>query len=172
MRGHGEILLEEALEFTTTHLKTYIHRYSNINPNFASKVSNALKLPIRKGVPRINAREYLEIYQQHPSHNETLLTFSKLDFNVLQKLHQTELAEICRWWEDLNVPTNFSFARDRIVECYFWILSIYFEPHFKFGRKIFTKVVAMTSIMDDIYDAYGIFEELQVFTLAIKRLLS
>ncbi|NP_001315388.1 (+)-gamma-cadinene synthase-like [Cucumis melo] len=169
MMVHGEALLEEALEFTTTHLQTYVHRYSNINPSFASEVSNALKLPIRKGVPRMKAREYLEIYQQHPSHNETLLTFSKLDFNALQKLHQKELAEICRWWKDLNVSTNFPFARDQIVECYFWILSIYFEPRFKFGRKILTKVIAMTSIMDDIYDAYGTFEELQVFTLAIKR---
>ncbi|KAE8650158.1 hypothetical protein Csa_009547 [Cucumis sativus] len=169
MRGHGEALLEEALEFTTTHLKAYIHLYSNINPNFASEVSNALKLPIRKCVPRVKAREYFEIYQQQPSHNETLLTFSKLDFNILQKLHQKEIAEICRWWKDLNVSTNFPFARDRIVECYFWILSIYFEPYFKFGRKILTKVIAMTSIMDDIYDAYGTFEELQLFTLAIKR---
>uniref|UniRef100_A0A0A0L337 Terpene synthase N-terminal domain-containing protein n=1 Tax=Cucumis sativus TaxID=3659 RepID=A0A0A0L337_CUCSA len=77
MRGHGEALLEEALEFTTTHLKAYIHLYSNINPNFASEVSNALKFPIRKCVPRVKAREYFEIYQQQPSHNETLLTFSK-----------------------------------------------------------------------------------------------
>ncbi|XP_038903601.1 (+)-gamma-cadinene synthase-like [Benincasa hispida] len=167
MRGHGEAVLEEALEFTTTHLKTYIECSSN--PHFASEVNNALKFPIRKGVTRIKAREYLEIYEQDPSHNETLLTFSKLDFNILQKLHQKELCEIYRWWKELNVPTNFPFARDRIVEDYFWVLGVYFEPHFNVGRKILTKVIAMTSIMDDIYDAYGTFEELQVFTLAINR---
>ncbi|KAL0549935.1 hypothetical protein IC582_014430 [Cucumis melo] len=169
MMGHGEALLEEALEFTTTHLQTYIHRYSNINPSFASEVSNALKLPIRKSVPRIKAREYLEIYQQHSSHNETLLEFSKLDFNILQKLHQKELSEICRWWKDLDVPTKFPFARDRIVECYFWTLGAYFEPQYSVGRKMLTKVIAIASILDDIYDAYGTFEELQVFTPAIQR---
>lgn len=94
MRGHGEDVLEEALEFTTKHLKTYIE-YSN-NPHFAAEVRNALKFPIRKGVPRIKTRQYLAIYQQHPSHNETLLKFSKLDFNILQRLHQKELSEICR----------------------------------------------------------------------------
>ncbi|XP_038905757.1 (+)-gamma-cadinene synthase-like [Benincasa hispida] len=167
MRGHGEAVLEEALEFTTTHLKTYIE-YSN-NPHFASEVSNALKLPIRKSITRMKAREYLGIYQQDPSHNDTLLTFSKLDFNILQNLHQKELIEILRWWKELNVPTNFPFVRDRIVEDYFWTLGVYFEPHFNVGRKIFTKVIAMISIMDDIYDAYGTFEELQVFTLAINR---
>ncbi|CAK9321897.1 unnamed protein product [Citrullus colocynthis] len=167
MRGHGEDVLEEALEFTTKHLKTYIE-YSN-NPHFAAEVSNALKLPIRKGVPRIKARQYFVIYQQDPSHNETLLTFSKLDFNILQKLHQKELSEICRWWKDLEVPIKFPFARDRIVECYFWTLGSYFEPQFSVGRKMLTKVIAISSILDDIYDAYGTFQELQVLTPAIQR---
>ena len=75
-----------------------------------------------------------------------------------------------RWWKDLEVPTNFPFARDRIVESYFWTLGAYFEPHFGVGRKILTKVIVISSILDDIYDAYGTFEELQIFTTAIQRL--
>ncbi|XP_038876493.1 (+)-gamma-cadinene synthase-like isoform X2 [Benincasa hispida] len=90
MRGHGEAVLEEALEFTTTHLE----RYSKSNPHFAAELSKALKLPIRKDISRNKAREYLDIYQQDPSHDETLLIFSKLDFNILQKLQQKELCEI------------------------------------------------------------------------------
>ena len=74
-----------------------------------------------------------------------------------------------RWWKDLNVQTNFPYARDRIVECYFWTLGAYFEPQFNVGRKILTKVIAISSILDDTYDAYGTFEELEIFTQAIQR---
>nr|DAD35494.1 TPA_asm: hypothetical protein HUJ06_006134 [Nelumbo nucifera] len=34
---------------------------------------------------------------------------------------------------------------------------------------ILTKVIAMTSILDDTYDAHGTFEELQLFTDAMER---
>ena len=53
------------------------------------------------------------------------------------------------WW---NV------YKDRLVECYFWMLGVYFEPQYVQGRRFLTKVIAMTSILDDIYDAYGTIE--------------
>lgn len=62
-----------------------------------------------------------------------------------------------------------SFARDRCVECYIWALGIYFEPKYSLGRTIITKIVVLTSIMDDIYDLYATFEELQLFIHAIER---
>lgn len=94
MRVHGEELLEEALDFSTKHLKQILE---NSSSPFTTEISNALKLPIRRALPRVKAREYIEIYQQDPSHNDALLAFSKLDFNVLQKLHQSELKEITRY---------------------------------------------------------------------------
>ncbi|RVW37342.1 (-)-germacrene D synthase [Vitis vinifera] len=50
-----------------------------------------------------------------------------------------------------------------------WILGVYFEPQFFFARRILTKVIAMTSIIDDIYDVYGTLEELELFTEAVER---
>lgn len=61
------------------------------------------------------------------------------------------------------------FARDRLVESYFWILGVYFEPQYSLARDIFAKVFLFTSVMDDIYDSYGTFEELQLLTDAIER---
>ena len=63
------------------------------------------------------------------------------------------------------------FARDRVIECYFWILGVYFEPQYSFARRTLTKVIAMTSVIDDIYDVFGTLEELELFTEAAERLI-
>ncbi|XP_034678278.1 LOW QUALITY PROTEIN: (-)-germacrene D synthase-like [Vitis riparia] len=165
-RVHGEDILDEALAFTTTHLQSAT-KYSS-NP-LAEQVVHALKQPIRKGLPRLEARHYFSVYQADDSHNKPLLKLAKLDFNLLQKLHQKELSDISAWWKDLDFAHKLPFARDRVVECYFWILGVYFEPQFFLARRILTKVIAMTSIIDDIYDAYGTLEELELFTEAVER---
>ncbi|CAH2040870.1 unnamed protein product [Thlaspi arvense] len=67
------------------------------------------------------------------------------------------------WWKGLDVAKKLPFVRDRIVECYFWTLGVYFEPKYFMARRILTKMIALTSIIDDIYDAYGTFEELVSF---------
>jgi (-)-germacrene D synthase len=77
---------------------------------------------------------------------------------------------IYRWWKECNFSRELPFIRDRVVECYFWILGVYFEPEYLLARRILTKVIAMTSIIDDIYDVYGTLEELELFTEAIERL--
>ena len=69
----------------------------------------------------------------------------------------------------MDFANKLPFARDRVVECYFWTLGVYFEPQYHFGRTTFCKVIAMTSIVDDIYDVYGTLEEVELFTEAIER---
>ncbi|KAK4566531.1 hypothetical protein RGQ29_002698 [Quercus rubra] len=141
LRMHGEDILDEALEFTTTHLKS-----------ITSLIGNPLAAQIT-----------------YASHNKVLLKLSILDFNLVQSLHKEELSYITRWWKDLDFAKKLPFARDRIVECYFWILSVYFEPQYSLARKTLTKVISITSALDDIYDAYGTLEELKPFTEAIER---
>ncbi|KAJ4726171.1 Linalool synthase [Melia azedarach] len=166
LRVHGEIILDEALAFTMSHLETVA---TQLNSPLTAQVNRAINRPLRKSLPRLEARHYMAFYQQDPSHSEALLTFAKLDFNMLQKLHQRELSDILRWWRSFDVPNKLPFIRDRMVECYFWILGVYFEPQYLLGRRILGKVVAMSSIIDDIYDAYGTLEELELFTTAIER---
>ena len=37
------------------------------------------------------------------------------------------------------------------------------------GRRIQTKLLVLITVIDDIYDAYGTLEELELFTEAIER---
>lgn len=76
---------------------------------------------------------------------------------------------VCRWWKDLDFANKYPYARDRLVECYFWILGVYFEPKYSRARKMMTKVLNLTSIIDDTFDAYATFDELVTFNDAIQR---
>ncbi|GFZ04841.1 terpene synthase-like sequence-1,8-cineole [Actinidia rufa] len=162
----GKILLDEALAFTTAQLRSAL---PNLSTPFKEQIIHALNQPIHKGLTRLNARSHILFFEQNDCHSKDLLNFAKLDFNLLQKLHQRELCEITRWWKDLNFAKKLPFARDRMVEYYFWILGMYFEPQYLLSRRILTKVIALTSIIDDIYDVYGTLEELVLFTDAIER---
>ncbi|TYG96185.1 hypothetical protein ES288_A11G328400v1 [Gossypium darwinii] len=163
---HGENILEEALSFTTFHLKL---AETTVDYPLSAQIANALKRPLRKSVPRLIARSYISIYEAYGTQDENLMKFAKLDFKILQHLHKMEINKINRWWKGLDVATNFPFVRDRLVECYFWMMGAYFELHYAVARAFVTKVTCLLSILDDIYDAYGIYEELEIFTRAIQR---
>ncbi|TMW83907.1 hypothetical protein EJD97_000483, partial [Solanum chilense] len=168
LRVRDEEILEEALTFTTTHLESIVSNMSN-NNSLKVEVSEALTQPIRLTLPRVGARKYISIYENNDAHNHLLLNFAKLDFNMLQKLHQRELNELTRWWKDLDFANKIPYARDRLVECYFWILGVYFEPKYSRARKMMTKVLKITSVIDDTFDAYATYDELVAFTDAIQR---
>ena len=55
------------------------------------------------------------------------------------------------------------------MEGYFFALGIFFEPQLSTARLIMTKIIAIGSVLDDIYDVYGTFEELKLLTLAFER---
>ena len=46
-----------------------------------------------------------------------------------------------------------------------------FGPHFGKSRIIQTKVNALITVVDDVYDVYGTLDELELFTDAVERLV-
>lgn len=165
---HGEEILEEALEFCTKNLESIIlHTY--YNSPLATQIKEALNSPIHKSFIISEAKKFVSTYQNEESHDKTLLNFAKRNFNVLQKMYQKELSDITKWWKDLDFKNKFPFARDRMVECYFWALGVYYEPQYMLARKIMTKVLVMATVIDDIYDVQGTLDELQIFTHAIQK---
>ncbi|KAJ9676245.1 hypothetical protein PVL29_024980 [Vitis rotundifolia] len=152
LRVWEEDILDEALALATSHLESMVEH---------------LEYPL--AAQRLEARPYMSIYQDEASHSKALLKLAKLDFNLLQSLYKKELSNISRWWKDLDFSSKLPFGRDRVVECYFWIATACFEPQYSYARRIQTKILAPITIIDDMFDAYGTLEELELFTEAIGR---
>lgn len=93
MMIHGEDILKEAMTFTSTNLESIA---TKLNPSLTAQVKYTLKQALHKNLPRLEARRYISIYEQNPLHSEILLTLAKLDFNMLQTLHQKEFGNICK----------------------------------------------------------------------------
>lgn len=94
LRVHGEYILDEALDYTTTTL-TSVAAVNSSHP-LSKHIVYALQQSIRKSLPRGGARRYILMYEEQDSHDDTLLKFAELDFNILQKMHQKELSIISR----------------------------------------------------------------------------
>ncbi|KAL5972720.1 Trehalose-6-P synthase/phosphatase complex synthase subunit [Asimina triloba] len=159
-------ILDEAVAFSSKHLKSLLPHLSS---PLSDLVKLALDLPLLKRIERLQSRHFISIYQEDKDRNDVLLEFAKIDFNILQALHKKELNEITRWWNESDLPRKLPFVRDRLVECYIWILGLYYEPQYSQSRRMTTILVILTSIMDDIYDVYGKLDELELYTVAVER---
>nr|E2E2N7.1 RecName: Full=Bicyclo-germacrene synthase; AltName: Full=Allo-aromadendrene synthase; AltName: Full=Geraniol synthase; AltName: Full=Limonene synthase; AltName: Full=Terpene synthase 4; Short=OvTPS4; AltName: Full=Terpinolene synthase [Origanum vulgare]ADK73618.1 terpene synthase 4 [Origanum vulgare] len=164
----GEEILDRAMEFSSSHLQALLNQHLVGSVSLSKRVDEALKMPIRKTLTRLGARKFISLYQEDESRNELLLNFAKLDFNMVQKMHQRELSDATRWWKKLEVAKRMPYARDRVVECFFWIVGVYFEPCYATARRILSKAINMASIVDDTYE-YATLDELQILTDAIQR---
>ncbi|XP_058081685.1 sesquiterpene synthase TPS2-like [Magnolia sinica] len=159
-------ILDEAINFTTEHLKSAM---SHLSSPLSTLVQLSLDVPLHRRVERLQSRYYISIYQEGKERNDVLLEFAKLDFNMLQCLHKKELSHISRWWKENDFARKLPFIRDRVVELYFWIVEVYLEPQYSRARKMMTKLISLMSILDDTYDVYGTLEELEIYTTAIER---
>ncbi|THG13153.1 hypothetical protein TEA_012692 [Camellia sinensis var. sinensis] len=161
-----ESILEEARDFTTKHLKEWL-KMESIDPNLGMLVSHALELPLHWAMPRMEARWFIDAYEGRLDMNAKLLELAKLDFNMLQAIHQEDLKHASRWWESTGWGKKLPFVRDRVVENYLWSLGEAFEPKFQNFRSMETRINILATCVDDVYDAYGTLDELQLFTTAI-----
>ncbi|KAK9057258.1 hypothetical protein SSX86_022093 [Deinandra increscens subsp. villosa] len=169
MRVQGEVILDDALVFTKNELERITNEPLQCTPSISKRIQEALEQPIWKRLPRLDALQYISFYEQQDSHNESLLRLAKLDFNRLQSLHKKELSQLSKWWKSFDPSKNLHYIRDRLVETYFWTLCVYFEPQYSRSRIFLTKLIKMAIILDDTYDSYGTYEELEIFTEAVQR---
>ncbi|CAK9163142.1 unnamed protein product [Ilex paraguariensis] len=164
----GESVLEKAREFITKHLKEKLDE-QKIDQNLAIFVDHALELPLHWRVPRLEARWFIEMYEKRPEMNPILLELAKLDFNVVQAIHRSDLKFASRWWKGTGLGEKLKFARDRLMENFLWTVGVIFEPQYGYCRRMLTKINALVTTIDDVYDVYGTLDELQFFTNAVDR---
>ncbi|KAG9455080.1 hypothetical protein H6P81_007984 [Aristolochia fimbriata] len=170
----GEDILDEAIAFTTQHLRSCLATNSTLDPLLAKQIERVLEIPTHKRLPRLNARYFISFYEESEGKTSkvamrTLLEYAKLDFNLVQALHQREIKEISMWWKEKGLAEKLSYARNRVVECYVWVMTLSPEPCFSRCRVFGATTLSMISMIDDTYDAYGVYEELKQFTSAIQR---
>nr|AEG77018.1 delta-guaiene synthase 2 [Aquilaria crassna] len=166
LRVDGEDILEEAIQFSRKKLEALLPELSfPLN----ECVRDALHIPYHLNVQRLAARQYIPQYDAEPTKIESLSLFAKIDFNMLQALHQSELREASRWWKEFDFPSKLPYARDRIAEGYYWMMGAHFEPKFSLSRKFLNRIIGITSLIDDTYDVYGTLEEVTLFTEAVER---
>lgn len=71
----------------------------------------------------------------------------------------------------MGLADKLSFARDRLMESFFWTIGMVYEPQYRYAIKELTKVASLITVIDDVYDVYGTLEELELFTDAVERLV-
>ncbi|KAL3515889.1 hypothetical protein ACH5RR_022791 [Cinchona calisaya] len=168
LETQNERTLELGREFAAEHLKKNLDG-NKIHQELAVLVRHALELPLHWGMLRVEARWFIDIYEKRQDLNPTLLEFAKLDFNIVQPKYEDDLRYASRWWESTCLAEKLTFARDRLVENFFWTIGEIFYPQRGYGRRISTKGNALVTIIDNIYDVYGTQDELELFTDIVER---
>ncbi|XP_043723571.1 terpene synthase 10-like [Telopea speciosissima] len=164
--AEGESILDDARDFTKRHLED-IKDYKD--SNLETQVKHSLEVPLHWRMLRPETRWYIDAYQGQEDMNPIILELAKLDFNMVQAVHQRDLRHASRWWRNLGLAAKLSFARDRLVESFLWSMGVTYEPQYERCRNWLTKVMNFVLIIDDIYDVYGSLEELELFTDAVER---
>ncbi|CAL5410997.1 unnamed protein product [Camellia sinensis] len=166
----GENILIEAKEFSAGILKNIIN--SNVEDKVAKQLAQALELPLQWRAQWYDVKKHIHELENKDNTNSVLLKLAKVNFNMVQATHQNDLKEISRWWKNLSLVENLSFARNRLVESYLWAVGVAFEPQHNSFRKWQTKAINFIIIIDDIYDVYGSLEELECFTNSVESSLN
>ncbi|GER42088.1 limonene synthase [Striga asiatica] len=169
-----EDTLELAINFSTKFLKKKIENEGIdqgifMDEHLSILVRKALELPLHWRVQRPNTRWFINSYEIKPNMNPIVLELAKLDFNIVQATHQGELKRLSRWWEQTRLTEKMPFARDRLVECYFWATSGMYNVENGYARIMSAKFNALITVIDDMFDVYATLEELRLFNNAIQR---
>nr|GMD26010.1 terpene synthase 10-like [Ipomoea batatas] len=95
--SQGETTLKLAKDFSTKHMKYVAHDQNLGDQNLLASVQHALELPLHWRMPRLETKCFIDSYKVKTTWNPILLEFAKLDFNLVQAVHQEDLKFVSRW---------------------------------------------------------------------------
>ncbi|XP_050225722.1 terpene synthase 10-like [Mercurialis annua] len=166
-------ILDEAKDFARKNLEIYVNEIKingcNDSAYLFTLASHALELPLHWRMQRSEAMWFIHVYENNVPYDPIILQFAKLDFNMVQAIHQQDLQHATSWWKKMGLGEKLEFVRARPMEGFLWTVGGVFEPEFGYFRRMLTRVGALVTVIDDIYDVYGTLDELRLFTDVVVR---
>ncbi|KAI4324232.1 hypothetical protein L6164_023786 [Bauhinia variegata] len=87
-------ILEEAKNFSSKHLKEFMRKCGDTDLSLLH--GHALEIPLHWRMPRLETHWFIDFYERKHSMNQSLLKLAKLDFNMVQAIHQEDLKHASR----------------------------------------------------------------------------
>nr|AAS18603.1 taxadiene synthase [Taxus x media] len=170
--------MDDARKFAEPYLRDALATKISTNTKLYKEIEYVVEYPWHMSIPRLEARSYIDsydddyvwqrktLYRMPSLSNSKCLELAKLDFNIVQSLHQEELKLLTRWWKESGMA-DINFTRHRVAEVYF--SSATFEPEYSATRIAFTKIGCLQVLFDDMADIFATLDELKSFTEGVKR---
>ncbi|ESQ38307.1 hypothetical protein EUTSA_v10028539mg [Eutrema salsugineum] len=169
LRTKTDYEMENALIFASCHLKS-LAADRTCPSHISKRIQNALGLSQHWNMEILVAIEYISFYEQEEDHDQLLLKFAKINFNLLQLCYIQELKTVTKWYKDLDLASNLPpYFKDRIVENHFLVIGMYFEPQFSRKRIMLTKFFTVSLILDDTCDRYASLSEAECLANSLER---
>ncbi|PUZ45789.1 hypothetical protein GQ55_8G253000 [Panicum hallii var. hallii] len=162
----GEMVLDDAITFTRRHLEV---AKGKLRSPMEEQVSRSLEIPLPRLMWQIEAAHYITEYEKEDEHDAMILELARLNLNLLRSVHLKELKSLSLWWRDLYDNVKLTYTRDRIVECYFYSITVFHGEESSVARIILAKLYALFVLFDDNFDVRATFEESQMLDEALQR---
>nr|QWQ79342.1 TPS65 [Juglans sigillata] len=164
----GEGTLDEARSFCEQLLNAWQIRHPDDNQ--VSVVGNTLGNPYHKSLARFMAKKFFDnLNGTNGLWLNDLHQLAKMDFNMVQSIHQKEIVQMSIWWKDVGLAQELKFARDQPLKWYVVSMACLTDPDLSEERVDLTKPISLIYIIDDIFDVHGTLEEVTLFTEAINK---
>ncbi|ESQ55345.1 hypothetical protein EUTSA_v10027515mg [Eutrema salsugineum] len=169
LRTTKDCILDEALSFASNHLES-LAASGTCPPHLSMRIQNALTLSQRWNMEMVAALEYITSYEQEKDHDGMLLKFAKLSFKLVQLQYLQDLKIITKWYKEQEFASKFPpYFRDRIVENYFFVLAVFFQPQLSRARIMCTQLFTILEIIDDTFDRYASLPEAKSLAKCLER---
>ncbi|KAG7627003.1 unnamed protein product [Arabidopsis thaliana] len=164
-----DYILDEALDFASNNLVS-LAEDGMCPSHLSTHIRNALSISQHWNMEIIVAVQYIRFYEQEVGHDEMLLKFAKLNFNLVQRLYLQEVKILTKWYKDQDIHSKLPpYYRPVVTEMHFFSTATFFEPQFSHARILQTKLFMAELLVDDTCDRYATFSEVESLINSLQR---
>ncbi|XP_059660965.1 (3S,6E)-nerolidol synthase 1-like [Cornus florida] len=159
-------VLDEAANFSSQTLSLWV---TKLDHHQGRIIGSTLANPYHKSLARFMVKNFLKDFKGINGWENVLQELAEMDYKVVQSMHQKEIFQVCKWWENLGLAKELKFARDQPVKWHMWSMAVLTDSSLSEERIELTKPISLIYIIDDIFDVHGTLDELTLFTEAVNR---